>query len=162
MVIRVSLAYQAKSNTKSHCLTTIWIHLHSTYIFPPRHTLPNTPCLSVLTLTGSFAITLAGICCLTIQWCSLSLGYVLQLLNNLQFYLLSTIGMMSILYFIVMYLLTQVIWSLFQLLFSPPNTSLQFFLNHVPTVFLPFLNWSTEFISMRCHTHLSHYYKLER
>ena len=39
----------------------------------------------------------------------LSLGYVLQLLNNLQFYLLSTIGMMSILYFIAMYLLTKVI-----------------------------------------------------
>ena len=93
---------------------------------------------------------------------SLSLRYVLQLLNNLQFYLLSTIGMMSILYFIVMYLLTQVIWLLFQLLFLPPNTSLQFFLSHVPTVFLPFLNQSTEFISMRCHTHLSHYYKLER
>ena len=99
---------------KSHCLTIIWIHLHSTYIFPPRHTLPNTPHLSLLTLTGSFAITLAGICRLVIQWCSLSLRYVLQLLNNLQFYLLSTIGMMSILYFIAMYLLTKVIWSLFQ------------------------------------------------
>ena len=124
MVIRVSLVYQAESNAfillmgfimplpfsgKSHCLLIVWIHLHSTYIFPPRHTLPNTPHLSALTLTGSFAIKLAGICCLIIQWCSLSLRYVLQLFNNLQFYLLSMIGMMSIWYFIVMHLLTQVI-----------------------------------------------------
>ena len=74
---------------KSHCLMTDWIHLLGTYIFLPRHMLPHTPCcLSTLTLTESFAIMLAGICRLIIQWFSLSLRYVLQLLNNLLFYLL--------------------------------------------------------------------------
>ena len=51
---------------------------------------------------------------------------------------------------------------LFQSLSSPPNMSLRFLLSHLPAAFLPFLNQSTEFISMRCRTHLSHYYTLER
>ena len=110
MGIGASLVYWAKSNTftllmgftmplpfsrKSHCLMINWIHLLSTYIFLPRHILPHTPChSSMLTLTGSFATILTGICHLIIQWFSLSLGYVLQSLNN-YFYLLSMIGMMS-------------------------------------------------------------------